>query len=287
MGTEDAPPKLVAIRKLNEIFVNIYELAERIHTDQTGAFPVTSQRGYRYIMVGIHIDANYIFCETMKNRTEGEMITAYQQMVDRMQLAGLGLKHHRLDNECSNNFKKCIRKNNMTHEIVPPDCHRRNMAERAIQTFKNHFVAILSGVDDRFPLSLWCYLVQPAELTVNLLRQSNVVPKITAYAHVHGQHDYMKCPFAPLGCLVMAHVKPKNRQTWDVHGEVGYSISASMEHHWCFNVYIIKMRATRVRDAVFFKHQFITNPQIMPETLVMKAAAKLTSALKGAVSQDA
>jgi hypothetical protein len=30
-------------------------------------------------MVGIHIDANYIFCETMKNRTEGEMINAYQK----------------------------------------------------------------------------------------------------------------------------------------------------------------------------------------------------------------
>ena len=57
-GQEDAPPKLVAIRKLNDIFVKIYELAETIHTDQTGAFPVTSQRGYRYIMVGIHIDAN-------------------------------------------------------------------------------------------------------------------------------------------------------------------------------------------------------------------------------------
>jgi hypothetical protein len=50
-GQEDAPPKLVAIRKLNDIFVKIYELAETIHTDQTGAFPVTSQRGYRYIMV--------------------------------------------------------------------------------------------------------------------------------------------------------------------------------------------------------------------------------------------
>ena len=93
-GTENAPPKLVAIRKLNDIFVKIYELLETIHTDQTGAFPVTSQRGYRYIMVGIHIDANYIFCETMKNRTEGEMIKAYQKMVDRMQLAGLGLKRH-------------------------------------------------------------------------------------------------------------------------------------------------------------------------------------------------
>ena len=98
----------------------------------------------------------------------------------------------------------------MTWELVPPDCHQRNIAKRAIQTFKNHFVAILSGVDNRFPLSLWCHLVRPAELTVNLLRQSNVVPKILAYAHVHGQHDYMKCPFAPLGCAVMAHVKAKN-----------------------------------------------------------------------------
>ncbi len=135
----------------NYIFVKIYKLSETIDTDQMGAFPVTSQRVYRYIMVGIHIDTNYIFCETMKNRMEGEMIKAYQKMVDRIQLAGLGLKHHPLDNECSNNFKKCIRKNNMTHKLVPPDCHRRYMAERAIQTFKNHFVSILSGVDDRFP----------------------------------------------------------------------------------------------------------------------------------------
>jgi hypothetical protein len=286
-GLEDAPPKLVAIRKLKDILVKIYELVETIHTDQTGAFPVTSQQGYQYIMVGIHIDANCIFCETMKNRTEGEMINAYQKMVDRMLLAGLGLKHHRLDNECSDNFKKCIRKNNMTHELVLPNCHRRNMAERAIQMFKNHFVAILSGVDDRFPLSLWCYLIRPAKLTVNLLRKSNVVPNISAYAHVHRQHDYMKCPFAPLGCSVMAHVKPKNRRTWDFHGEVGYSIGTLMEHHRCFNVYIVKTRATSISDSVFFKHQYITNPQIMPETIVMKAAAELTSALKGTVSQVA
>jgi hypothetical protein len=160
-------------------------------------------------MVGIHLDANYIFCELIKNRMEGKMINAYQKMVDRMKILGLGLKHHRLDNEFLENFKKCIRKNETTHKLVPPDCHQWNMAKRAIQTFKNHFMAILSGVNDRFPLSLWCYLVRPAKFTVNLLQQSNVVPKLSAYAHVHGQHNYMKHPFAPLGCLVMATVKPK------------------------------------------------------------------------------
>jgi hypothetical protein len=88
---------------------HVYKLVEEIYTDQTGAFPVTSQRGYRYIMVSIHIDADYIFCKLMKNRKEGEMITAYQKMVDRMEIAGLGLKHHRLDNKCSENFEKCIK----------------------------------------------------------------------------------------------------------------------------------------------------------------------------------
>ncbi len=120
LGTEHSPPKLVAIKRMNDIFVKIYKLAETIHTDQTGAFPITSQQGYRYIMVGIHLDANYIFCELMNNRAEGNMITAYQKIVDRMEIAGLGLKHHRLDNECSKKFKQCIQKNGMTHELVPP-----------------------------------------------------------------------------------------------------------------------------------------------------------------------
>jgi hypothetical protein len=272
--------------KENDIFVATYELSNTVHTDQTGAFPLTSQQGYCYIMVGIHLDANYIFCELMKNRTEDKMITAYQRMVDRMAISGLGLKHHRLDNECSEKFKQCIRKNGMTHELVRPDNHRRNIAERAIQTFENHFVSILSGVDNRFPLSLWCHLVKPTKLIVNLLQQSNVTPKVLAYAHVHGQHDYMKRPFAPLGCAVKAHIKPKNRRTWDTHAETGFNIGTAMEHHRCFHVYIVKTRATRVSDRVFFKHQYITNPQITPETLVIKAAAELTNVLKGTVSRD-
>jgi hypothetical protein len=146
----------------------------------------------------------------------------------------------------------CIKNAGMTHELVPPNCHHCNIAKQAIQTFKNHFVLILSGVNNRFPLSLWCYLVHPAELTMSLLCQSNVTPKVSAYVHVHGQHNYMTWPFALLGCAVMAHVKLKNQQTWDVHAEVRFNIGTAMEHHCCFHVYIVKTRATRVSNAVFF-----------------------------------
>ncbi len=91
-GTENVPAK--PIRKHNDIFVRVTDLLDTIHTNQTGAFPMTSQQGYRYIMVGIHLDANYIFCKQMKNRTKGKMISAYQKIVDRMEISGLGLKHH-------------------------------------------------------------------------------------------------------------------------------------------------------------------------------------------------
>ncbi len=53
----------------------VYKLLDTINTDQTIIFPITLQQGYWYIMVGIHLDANYIFCELMTNQTKGKMIT--------------------------------------------------------------------------------------------------------------------------------------------------------------------------------------------------------------------
>ncbi len=136
-------------------------------------------------------------------------------------------------------------------------------------------------MDKKFLLSLWCTLLKQTELTVNLLRQSNVVPKILTFAHVHCHHDYMKKPFAPIGCAVQVHVKPKNRRTWDIHTIAGFNLGTSMEHHLCFKIYVTKTRATRVSDTVFFKHQYITNPTVSPESSVVAAAQQPTSALKG------
>ncbi len=90
-------------------------------------------------MVGIHLDANYIFCKLMKNRMENKMIKAYERMVWRMKKIGIGSKKHQLDNKCMEKFKMCIKNAGMTHELVPPDCHCCNIAKQAIQTFKKSF----------------------------------------------------------------------------------------------------------------------------------------------------
>ncbi len=147
----------------------------------------------------------------MKNRTEGEMIRVYQKILNRMKAAGLGLRKQLLNNECSAAIKACIKENGMDYKLVPPGQHRRNQAERAIQTFKANFISILASVKDNFPLLLWCHLLEPTELTLNLLGQSRVAPRITAFTHVHGTHDYMQKPFAPIRCATQTHVKPDNR----------------------------------------------------------------------------
>ncbi len=171
--------------------MQVEDLNEEIHTNQTGAFPHTSQHGNGYIMVAFYLDANYKFAEPMKNRTEGEMIRVYQKIINRMKEAGLRLKKHVLDKECLAAMKACIKENDMDYDFVPPGQHRQNQAERAIQTLKAHFISILAGVEDKFPLLLWYHLLEPTECTLNLLCQSKVVPKILAFAHVYSTHDYM------------------------------------------------------------------------------------------------
>ena len=106
-------------------------------------------------MVLAHPDSNGILQEPMKNCTSGEMIHAYQKLINRLKSTGITPKHHILDNECSADFMQTIRDNNMTYQLVPPHNHRRNMAEKAIQTFKAHFISILCGADKDFPLHLW------------------------------------------------------------------------------------------------------------------------------------
>jgi hypothetical protein len=86
-----------------------------MYTNQTGPFPTKSSCGHQYIMVLIEIDSNAILVKAMKNRTTGEMIQAYQVLVDCLCSMGVTPKMHILDNKCSAEFKERIQLNNMQY----------------------------------------------------------------------------------------------------------------------------------------------------------------------------
>ena len=92
--------------------------------------------------------------------------------MQRLKNRGLTTYLQSLDNEASQNYKATIKdKWGVDIQLVPPDFHRRNAAEREIRTLKAHFLSVLSGVDPGFTQFLWDLLLVQTELTLNLLRQ--------------------------------------------------------------------------------------------------------------------
>jgi hypothetical protein len=142
----------------HNLLVKVVNATETIFTDQTGRFPVQSSRGNTSLMILYDIDSNAIDAEPLRNHHDNQMIAAYQKLWKRVNRGQNKPNLHILDNEASDAFKTEIKKN-CNLQLVPPDTHRRNLAERAIQTFKSHFISILAGVDPSFPMSLWDRLI--------------------------------------------------------------------------------------------------------------------------------
>ena len=64
--------------------------------------------------------------------------------------AGAAPNHYIFDNEFSADLHSALQKCKKSYQKVPPHIHRRNAAERAIRTFKNHFLVGLASVDPQF-----------------------------------------------------------------------------------------------------------------------------------------
>ncbi|KAL7552658.1 hypothetical protein ACHAWF_016317 [Thalassiosira exigua] len=148
------------------------------------------------------------------------MVETYLSLLDRVEQAGLKPKKHDLDNEVSDVLQQAIQEE-CKLELVPPGCHRRNVAEVAIKSFKAHFIAICAGLPSSFPIRLWPELLPQAELTLNLPRPSHARPNISALAYFSAPFDFDRTPLAPIGCEVLVHQKPGQRGSWEEHAVDG------------------------------------------------------------------
>ena len=58
-------------------------------------------------------------------------------------------------------------------------------------------------------------------MTLNMLRQSQLNPELSAYEQVDGIHNFERTPLAPLGCKVQIHEKPHKQLTYAPHSVDG------------------------------------------------------------------
>ena len=97
-STQQEPPEIL-MKITNQIFLKVTEFSNKIYTDQTGFFPVTSNRGYKYIIITYDYDSNNILAEPFKSRTSLHIKHAYKNMQKLLCSRELTPKMHVLNNE--------------------------------------------------------------------------------------------------------------------------------------------------------------------------------------------
>ena len=174
-------------------------------------------------MFTFHADGNLILQQAFKSKSDRHCIAAYNAIMTHLSARGLVVDLQTLDNKASMAYKEAITfKWNAKFQLVPPDMHCQNQAERAICTFKDHFLAILAGVNSAFPQFLWDLLLPQAELTLNLLHQATLNPRISAWELSQGPFTFNKMPLGLAGCRVLIHAKPATRRSWDFRAKPGF-----------------------------------------------------------------
>ena len=247
------------------------------YSDLTGRYPITSSRGNQYIIICYDYDTNSIQAQPTKTRNAAEIRDTTINMLNNLSENGHQPSIHIMDNEASIILKQALLKYKIKYQLVPPHIHRRNAAERAIQTFKAHFISILCGANPKFPVKEWDRLLPQTCMTLNMLRTCRYNSKINAYTALYGVFDYNKTPFIPLGTQVILHEKPDKRKTWAPRGTDAWYIGPAMEHYRCLDCYIPDTHSTRIADTVELIPSFIPIPKTTTEDYLRQSVGDIIS----------
>ena len=249
------------------------------HVDITGKFPVQSHRGNNYLLVGVF--NNYIHVVPMASRKAKDVAQAHVAMYKWLADLGHRPTMQRMDNEFSESLHKILTDLQLQVEFVPPNNHRANKAERAIQDVKNHLIAMLATAAKDFPLELWDEMLPQLNITINLLRPYGPNPNQSAYEAIHGEpFDFIKHPLAPAGTAIMVHESSQTRPTWAPHAVSGFYLGPALQHHKCYRVYIPATKSIRISDSVHWINQTFYLPGSGVDELLLEAISEFGQKLQ-------
>ena len=167
----------------------------------------------------------------MENRTDTEIVRAYDKLSDYLIDRIMRPKSQILDNEASQAMQREICTRHCDFQLVTPHMPRRNASERDIRTFKNNFVSGLCSARDKFPVHLWCRLIPQSTLTLKLLQTSRLNIQQPSEEQLNVTFNFNRVPLAPPGTKIIVHKKPIQRSTWAPHGVNGWYLVPEPLHY--------------------------------------------------------
>ena len=217
-----------------------------VYNDMTGNFPFVSIDGSVCYFIMYHYESNSILATPIDGMMDQIIFDAYKKNFDMLEKKGFKVKMNVMDNQATKYIKKFLTEKECELQLVEPHNKRMNAAERAIQTWKDAFIAALATTDVDFPLQLWDRLTSQVQDCVNLMRASRINPEISAYEALNGPYDWNRYPLAPLGCKAVIYEDNDVRRSWASRGVDGWYLGPSKDHYRCDLYYIPETRAYRV-----------------------------------------
>ena len=211
----------------------------------------------------------------------------YKKTVEFFKSKSHNISISRLDNETSSSLESYFKEVKIPFQYISPNNKRANKAERAIRSFKNHFIAGLSTVDPDFPMALWDDLLPQSELTLNLLRPSASNTNISAYEGVYGcKYDFLAHPIAPLGTKVLVFDPPDMRASWSAHGVLGYYLGPALDHYRNVKVFIPSTNGYRITDQCDYFPSKFKFPGSTKEEIMLDAITHLDHSIANSKPLD-
>jgi hypothetical protein len=179
----DAAPQEPTNKRIHHVFMTIHEVTSSISSNQSGCFPVTSNRGNVYVALFYVYSPNYIKSVPIKNRSKEELLRVYMEVYAWLAVRGYHPLLHKLDNKTSHDAKAFIVAEQVKIQYTPPDMHCTNPAKCAVRTWKNHFTMGIAGIPLSFPIANWCQLTPQSNMSLNMMRPCCPNPLLSAYGH--------------------------------------------------------------------------------------------------------
>ena len=220
------------------------ELNRMISMDLPGRFPAISARENAYILVMYCYTNKAILATAIVSCRVKQIEKGYDKLYKKFLLSGIIPILQRMDNETSKDLIKLINEKNLTYQIASPGDHRLLPVERAIQTFKNHFILILYGADRIFPANQWDRLLPQTVMTLNMVRRSRINPRLLAYQQIWGNYDFNRHPMGIVECKTIVHLRPREKPCYSLYNIDGFYIESAMDSFQNFICYVLSTRDT-------------------------------------------
>ena len=216
-----------------------------------------SSQGNQYIMVLCESDCNCIDVELMKDWMTKLLSKTYLALWNWLVVTKVIWPKMHILNKAPVELKAVVQAK-CKLQLVLADTHRHNVAKWAMQTFKNHSLANVMGVDPSFSMNLWDWLIPQMVLTLNLLHQLSVSPGVSAYAFLHGQFDCNAMPLESLGYAMHVHEATNRWKTWSKYSLERWYSGTWKEHYSAHMTYTQKTRSCEI-TTLFFQAYYTPN----------------------------